>query len=572
MLDAKLLEVQPGIHPELREHTAHFEKRIYRVTDRVYQAVGWNLANTIMIEGDDGIIIVDVGEGTTASRNLLAEFRKITDKPIKAIVYTHFHIDHINGAKAFASEEEVRSGAVDIYAHENLMREQIYQSSLVGPILGVRSAYSFGVFLDEKDNEMMNHGIGPIVNVEPSTFLAPTKTYRDEMKTKVAGVEMHLHYAPGEADDETVIYFPALKTLCCGDVVHGPTLPNIHTLRGTRYRDPIKWVDSLDLCRSFKAEFLAGSHARPVIGAEDVEDVLRHYRDGIQFVHDQTVRWMNKGLTPDELVEVVKLPPHLAEYKPWLREYYGTVKHGVRQIYQGLLGWFGGDPVDLDPTPPVEKARRLVGLMGGRDQVLEEAWTAYQQGEHQWAAELTTLLIRIDKEDMDARRLKAAAYKKLGYACMNTNWRNWYLMSAYELDGALDAAFLMAGVKQSMFPPDVIVSFPIGLWLREWTTRVDPEKSLDVEMTMGFKVTDVGEAYGLEIRRGVVQFHPRLPERVDAALVFTRQTFEDMIKGEVDLLEAVSSGLIRVEGDPAEISRFYGCFDLEPTPIVLSLR
>lgn len=572
MYDSSLLQVKPGIHPELKEHTSHFEKQIYKVRDNVYQAVGWNLANTILIEGDEGIIVIDVGEGTSASRELLTEFRKISDKPIKAIVYTHFHVDHINGTKAFASAEEVKSGKVPIYAHENLMREQIYQSSLVGPILGVRTAYSFGIVLKKEDNEFMNHGIGPIANVEYSTFMAPTHTYKDELKTTVAGVEMHLYYAPGEADDETIIYFPELKTLCCGDVVHGPTLPNIHTLRGTRYRDPIQWVDSLDLCRSLKAEYLAGSHARPVIGAENVEEVLRYYRDGIQFVHDQTVRHMNKGLTPDELVEVVKLPPHLAEYKPWLREYYGTVKHGVRQIYQGLLGWFGGDPVDLDPTPPIEKALRTVKLMGGRDKVFEEAWDAYKNGDNQWAAELTTVLIRIDKEDMEARHLKAAAYKKLGYACMNTNWRNWYLMSAYELDGILDMAGMMAGVKYSLFSPDVLMSFPIKLWLKEWTTKIDPEKSLDVQLTMGFKISDTGEAYALEIRRGVVQFHPTYPEKTDADLMFTRETFETMIMGEMTFLEAMASDLVQMEGEQEIVESFFACFDIEPSPIVLSLR
>lgn len=572
MLDADLLKITPSIHPELKEHTNHFEKRIYKVRDQVYQAVGWNLANTIFIEGDDGIIVLDVGEGTSASTELLAEFRKINDKPIKAIIYTHFHIDHINGTKAFASEEDIKSGKVAIYAHENLMREQIYQSSLVGPILGVRSAYSFGIVLTEEDNEFMNHGIGPMANVEYSTFMAPTHTFKDELKVTVAGVDIELYYAPGEADDEAIAYFPQLDTLCCGDVIHGPTLPNIHTIRGTRYRDPIEWVDSLDFLRTFKAEYIAGSHARPIIGADKVEEVLRYYRDGIQFIHDQTVRHMNKGLTPDELVEVVKLPPHLAEYKPWLREYYGTVKHGVRQIYQGLLGWFQGDPVDLDPTPRIEKARRMVALMGGHDKVLEEAVKAFENEDNQWTAELTTFLIQIDKEDMDARRLKAAAYKKLGYATMNSNWRNWYLMSAYELNGDIDTAGMMSGVKYAMFSPDVILSFPIDQWLKEWTTKIDPEKSLDVEMTMGFKVSDKGEEYALEIRRGIVQFHPNVPAKVDVNLVFTREIFENMIMGEMEFKDAIESGSIQVEGELPNALKFFNCFDLEPAPIALSIR
>ena len=572
MIDKKQLEVKPSIHPELKEHTKHFERKVYKVTDRVYQAVGWNLANTLMIEGDDGIIIVDVGETTSHSRLVREEFRKITDKPVKAIIYTHFHGDHINGTKAYATEEEVKSGKVQIIAHENLMKEQVYQSSTVGPILSVRTGFSFGLVLKKEDTEDMNAGIGPVVVPEYSTFMAPTITYSDELEITVAGVKMHLYYAPGEADDESIVYFPELKTLCCGDVIHGPTLPNIHTIRGTRYRDPMQWVDSLDLCRSLKAEYIAGSHARPIIGADKVEEVLRYYRDGIQYVHDQTIRYMNKGLIPDELVEVVKFPPHLADYKPWLREYYGTVKHAVREIYVGYLGWFEGDPVALDPTPRVEKARRMVEMMGGRDRVLETAYEAFKKDDPQWAAELTALLVRMDNEDKEARLVKAAAYRKLAYACMNINWRNWYLMSAYELDDTMDGMGLRLSAKYAFSSADVLKSFPTSLWVKEWTTRIDPEKCLDVHMTLGLQITDKDEAFGLEIRRGVVQYHPRLPEDCDVIVKFERQILEELIMEESSIEQKVEEGKIEVDGQAADVARFFSYFDLEEVPILLASR
>jgi alkyl sulfatase BDS1-like metallo-beta-lactamase superfamily hydrolase len=572
MIDPKLLEVKPSIHPELKEHTKHFKRKVYTVTDGVYQAVGWNLANTIMVEGNDGIIIIDVGETTSHSRLVMEEFRKITDKPVKAIIYTHFHSDHICGTKAFVSEEDVKSGKVDIYAHENLMREQVYQSSTVGAILSVRTGYSFGLVLKKEDNEFMNHGIGPVAIPEYSTFMAPTITFKDVLKTTIAGVEVELHYAPGEADDECIIYFPQKKVLCCGDVIHGPTLPNIHTIRGTRFRDPMEWVDSLDLLRSFKADFIAGSHARPIIGSDKVEEILRYYRDGIQYVHDQTIRYMNKGLTPDELVEVVKFPTHLEEYTPWLREYYGTVRHGVRQIYVGYLGWFEGDPVTLNPTPSIEKARRLVDMMGGRDKVLETAFEAFKNDDPQWAAELTTFLVRIDKEDMDARNVKAGAYRKLGYASMNSNWRNWYLMSAYELDGTLDGMGLKMSAKYVFSSADVLKSFPTDLWVKEWTTRLDPKKCLDVNMTLVFNITDKNQTFGLEIRRGVCQYHPQMAEKFDVTLNFEREVLEEMIMEESSIEQKVEEGKIQVEGNKEDVSRFFGYFDIEEVPIFLSLR
>ena len=100
--------------------------------------------------------------------------------------------------------------------------------------------------------------------------------------------------------------------LISAEVDQGPTLPNIHTLRGTKFRDPVQWVASLDKLRAYQADFMVPLHGQPVSGKErESRKVLRMTRDGIAYIHDQSVRWMNKGLTPDELVEKVKLPPHL---------------------------------------------------------------------------------------------------------------------------------------------------------------------------------------------------------------------------------------------------------------------
>lgn len=564
----------PAIHPELAAHTDHFAKKVYAIPGGVYSAVGWNLANTILVEGDDGVIIVDVGESTDASRQVAAEFAKITTKPVKAVVYTHFHPDHINGVQAYASAEDVRSGKVEIIAHETLLGNVTRQGALVGPILGVRSGYSFGLLLPAADRAKMNAGIGPIPSLGRNTFLPPTRTFSDSLDVTIAGVRMQLVHVPSEAPDEIAIYLPEKKVLLSAETIQGPTLPNVHTLRGTKFRDPVPWVRSIDVLRSFEAEHMVPSHGQPVSGVERVEEVLRMTRDGIQFIHDQTVRHMNKGLTPGELVEVVRFPPHLAGYAPYLREYYGTVAHAVRQIYQGYLGWFEGDPVALAPTPRTDAARRTVALMGGRDRVLQEARRALEDGDPQWAAEVATHLVRIDRGDMDARGVKADAFRRLGYAQININWRNWYLMSALELEGRLDAGLLQGAMAAAFASPDLIAALPARRFVEGLTVRLAAEKTLGVHRALAIRFTDLGETYGLEVRRGVAQFHDGPPPDPDLGVALAKSALDRVLLGQATLGGLLEAGEAVIEhGEPGDVQRFFGWFESPlGTPIELTLR
>jgi alkyl sulfatase BDS1-like metallo-beta-lactamase superfamily hydrolase len=567
--------IEPSINAELAEHTRHFSEKVYPIADNVWSAVGWNLANSVMIEAPEGLIIVDTGESAEQSRKVLAEFRKISDKPIKAIVYTHFHPDHINGVKGFVSEEQVKSGEVQIYAQESLLDNVVTQGALVGPILSMRSGYSFGAALPDSDKQQMNAGLGPLAHEGASTFIAPTITFKDKLDTTIAGLPVQFLHVPSEAPDEIVLYLPDNRVLISAEVTQGPTLPNIHTLRGTKFRDPVVWVDSLDKLRAFQADYMVPLHGQPVSGKDKVEEVLRMTRDAIAYIHDQTVRWMNKGLTPDELVEKVQLPPHLAGYTPYLREYYGTVKHSVRQIYQGYLGWFQGDPVDLDPIPPKDKAERLIALMGGREKVLLAAGEAYLKGDYQWAAELSGYAIRVDHGDKLARDIKARSFRKLGYASMNINWRNWYLMSAMELEGKLDdggAEELGRRVRSAFLSSDMLKNLPARIFLQNWVTRIDPEKSADVELTLGFAFPDIGEEWSLDVRRGVAQLRRGIDADTALRLTLDKTYLDTVISGENGLLKGALLGDVKVDGNLLDIKTFLGCFDFAEAPIALTVR
>ena len=566
-----IASVPPSIHPELKAHTEHFRKKIYKVSEQVYSAVGWGLANTLMVIGDDGIVIVDAGEDIDSARIVYSEFRKITDKPVRAVIYSHFHPDHINGVKAFATNARVRAGDVQIIAHESLVENVINQGDKIAPILGMRTAYTSGVALPPEEQEGMNLGIGPRPNVGRATFIAPTLTYTDRERLTIAGIDMELRHVPSEAPDETAVYLPDRNILLSGETIQGPTLPNIHTLRGSRYRDPVTWYRSIDVLRSYKAEHLVPSHGQPVSGRKNVERVLRDTRDGIQFIHDQTIRFMNRGLTPDELADAVRLPPHLANAKPYLREYYGSVSHSVRQIYHGYLGWFQGDPVALDPVPRVESARRHIALMGGRDAVYAHARKAYADGDYQWAAELATYLIRTDPDDRRARTLKAACFRHLGFAQLNTNWRNWYLTSARELDGSLDVGALQRRLRGAISSPDLIAALPIGRVIEGLSARLDASLLVNSNFAVSFEVSDLGQEYTLEIRRGVAQYHVDSDLVAQATVAGARPALLRLLMGQSSLGDTMAAGEVKVTGDEGVVTTLFGAVD-ELAPIALTVR
>ncbi len=560
--------VGQSIDPELAEHTALFEKKIYHAAPNVYSAVGYSLGNSIMIEGDSGIIVVDTLSSVEAARQVREEFRKITPKPVAAVIVTHFHPDHVHGIRAFLD-----SPGVEIYAQESLMENYVTQGALIGPILGVRSSYSFGAGMTAEERQGMNFGLGPIYAPGTSTFAPPTKTFRDQMEVTIAGVKLRLFHAPSETPDHAAVFLPDSRVLISGDMIQGPAFPNIHTLRGASFRDPRAWVQSIDNMRALHADYLVPSHGQPVSGREKVEEVMRNYRDGIQFVHDQTIRYMNKGLTPDELVEKVRLPAHLADFKPYLRPFYGTVPHSVREIYVGYLGWFEGDPVALDPTPPADSARRHVALMGGRDRVLSEAKGALDAGDPQWAAELATYLIKINREDREARQAKAAAFRKLGLAQKNTNWRNWYLAAAHELDGSLDLNGVLARARTNFGAPETIAALPARVWVEGLETRLEAEKTADVHTTMAFWFPDTKEEYSLEVRRGIAQFSDR-PGRSDVAIEMDKKTLDQIILGRSSIVRALNSGQMKVtKGTRADVLAFFGYFEAAYSdPIALTVR
>ena len=421
------------MHPELKSHPDYFQKEIVQLADNVYQAFGFAASNVYMIVGKDGVVIVDTTETTAAAQNVLSEFRKITDLPVKTIILTHSHRDHVSGASVFAE-----GGSPDILASQKASEDPLIVASKhprPTKSMQVRTKRQFGIGLSYPD-EIIGIGVGPgdrPLKGMGAGILPPTrKIGAGEKQLTACGVDLELVMAPGETPDHMVVWYPAKKVLISGDNFYR-SFPNLYAIRGTEYRDFDTWAETLDQLMAFEPEVLGPGHTKAVFGADRIREVLTDYRDAILHVIDQTRKGMDAGMTMDELAHSVALPPELAE-KPYLREYYGRVDFSVRAYFAGTMGWFDGNPTSLGPLAPRDEAERFIKLAGGTEAVMAEVRKARSGGDHQWALQLVDRLIHAGEDADGARKTKAAILRDHAVDQINCPTRHYYIQCAKELE------------------------------------------------------------------------------------------------------------------------------------------
>lgn len=533
----------------LEKQSELFRQGVEQVTDGVYVAIGYGLANSIMLEGDDGIIIVDTMETEEEGRAVLAEFRKITNKPIKAIIYTHNHTDHVFGASAFAE-----TPGIPVYAHDTT---EYYINRVVNqirPIISARSMRMFGSHLPH--GELINDGIGPKLGVTPESSLhalTPTHTFADQLSLEIAGIKLELVHAPGETEDQIFVWLPEKQTVLSGDNIY-QAFPNLYTIRGTYYRDVKQWANTVDRIRDLGAEYLVPSHTRPVQGKQRIAELLTDYSDAINFVHDQTLRYMNKGLTPDQIVEAVKLPPHLAS-NPWLQEFYGKVSWSTRSVFDGYLGWFSGNPSDLQPAPEQQQANDMAALAGGNDALLSKAQDALAQGNAQWALTLSDHLMLLQPDSDAVKALRADALRTLGTAEANPNARNYYFTVAREVQDGLKPGF------RPRMNLDFLASLPIENFLHAMPAVLKAEDTYEAETALGFDFRDSGKQFTLRIRRGVAKVSDGLDSDVVATLLTTENAWKSIAAGIQNPAAALAGDDLDIDGSTLSALKILGYFE-----------
>ncbi|MFS0701525.1 alkyl/aryl-sulfatase [Cellulomonas sp. 179-A 4D5 NHS] len=532
---------------------------LYEVAPGIYQARGIDLSNASFIEGDEGVIVIDTLLSVETGRAALDLYRRHRgDRPVKAIIYTHSHADHFGGAKGFLTPDDLDSGRVPIFAPEGFVEHAVSENVYAGVAMNRRAGYMYGAALARGPQGGVGAGLGQTLSVGEVSFVPPTDLISSTGQEEVVdGVRLVFQMVPGtEAPAEMLIHLPEHRALCAAeDVTHN--LHNLLTLRGAVVRDPHAWAtyltETIDLWGD-DLDVVFASHHWPTWGRERVGELLSLQRDLYAYLHDQTLRLLNKGLTGPEIAEEITLPPALEN--AWCnRGYYGSVSHNVKAIYQRYLGWFDGNPAHLWEHTPVDRATRYVAAIGGVDAVVDQARSALDAGDLRWAAELANHAVFAEPEHAAARALLAETYEQLGYGSENGTWRDFYLSGATELR---DGQF---GTPTETNAPDVIANLSPEMLFDAIAIQVDGPKAWDETLSLDVVLTDVGKRYRLRLANGVLTYSAA-PQKGDAdvTLTTTRRTLPALATGALTADGLAQAG-IELSGDASVLGRLTAVLD-----------
>ncbi|MEC7827523.1 MAG: alkyl sulfatase dimerization domain-containing protein [Actinomycetota bacterium] len=524
----------------LHQHTERLAPQMYEVAPRIWCLVGNGLSNQTFIEGPEGIIAIDTGESIEEMDSALEQLRVVSDQPVVAVVYTHFH--YVNGTAALIEKEPIHA----IWGHERISRNLERSATEIAPAYTRGLIEQFGIQMPEDGPDgLVNVGLGlayRMAHHAPSTpgHVPADHTFFEDCSVVVAGLKMIVTQAPSDADDSVTLYFPELKVAVQNLV--WPALFNIFAIRGEEYRDPRVLIKGIDHLRTLEVEHLLATHGPPLSGMEEIQRRVTAYRDSIQFLWDQTVRWTNRGATGPELAHRIQLP---AVYDDdWLtKQHYGLAEHHVRQIRSGLFGFFDGDPIGLLPLDTSEEAERMVSAMGGPEQVRSLCDEALEgsQNDLRWAISLAGRLAHRPGASEIDRQLLATALRTAAQRTTSSNLRNWCITRALDLEGHIDGARLnthrFSRRQVEQWSTDAAVSI-----LR---VLIDPDKLVGVDFHLAIELD--GERTGIHFRNHIAC--PTDGQAGEAVLSGSRATWNQILTGSTDLQSAISSGDMALKGD-----------------------
>ena len=508
-----------SVNPSLWRHTGLLAKAgLFKAHDRIYQVRGYDLANMSIIIGKTGFIVVDPLTSVETARAALELARAhLGNKPVVAVIYTHSHADHFAGVKGVVSAEDVAKGRVRIIAPEGFLEHSISENIIAGPAMGRRASYQFGARLVPGETGSLGSGIGVAVSSGTRSLIAPTDTIKTTGGWRIIdGVRFEFQMTPGtEAPAEMNFFLPEFGALCLAENANA-TMHNVLTPRGALVRDAKAWADYMtEALRLYggKSEVMFTSHAWPRFGASRIDDFIASHRDAYKYLHDQSVRLMNKGLTGEEIAERIELSETL--YDRWFnRGYYGTMRHNSRAVYQRYMGWYDGNPAHLNAYPEEVTAPRFIAAMGGAKKVRKAARRAYDAGDYRWAAELLDLAVFADPEDTEAKALLADAHEQMAYQAESSLWRNMYLSAAKELREGADAGI---AISQSV---DFVMATPTPMIFDLLAVRLIAEEAPAKELQINFVFPERKENIAVSIRNGVL-IHEEGVAHADPAATIT---------------------------------------------------
>lgn len=555
-------EPPASVNPSLWRQGGLLAKHgLFQVSERIWQVRGFDISNVTFVKGNSGWIVIDPLTSTeTAKAALELVTEKLGSRPIVAMIYTHSHSDHFGGARGMIDAKDVDSGKVQVIAPAGFLEHAVSENVLAGQAMSRRATYQFGFFLPPGVEGQVSSGIGQAVSRGTITLIPPTVTIDHTGQTlTIDGVKIIFQITPGtEAPSEMNFYFPDWRVLCMSENAN-VSMHNVLTPRGALVRDARAWAEYLTQSVRLYGDgtdIMFTSHGWPRFGHDAVVAFLENHRDAYKYLHDQTVRMMNSGMTGPEIADRIALPESLA--RDWYnRGYYGTMAFNSRAVYQRYMGWYDANPVHLAELPPTDTGKRYVDALGGAKAVIALAKTATDKGDYRWAATLLNNVVMADAGNREARAALADIYDQLGYQAESAIWRNIYLVGALELRKGVQSAGAGAGVAL-----DLVRNMPSPMLFDLLAVRLDPAKAKGLNLKLAMVFPDRNERFYLQVRNGVLvseAVSAALP--ADATLTVPRTLFLASLFSGTSLLPAVASGQAKIEGDASAFLKLLGLFD-----------
>ncbi|MBB4862592.1 alkyl sulfatase BDS1-like metallo-beta-lactamase superfamily hydrolase [Pseudomonas nitritireducens] len=552
-----------SVNPSLmRQAQLNLSYGLFKVTDGIYQVRGFDLANTTFIEGKTGWIVIDtLTTPATAKAAYALVSQELGQKPIRAVIYSHAHIDHFGGVKGLVSQEQVDKGEVQIIAPKGFMEAAIKENVMAGNAMLRRATYQYGTLLPKGPNGQVDMAIGKGVAHGPMSIIAPTRLIEGNLQDlEIDGVPFTFQNTPGtESPAEMNVWLPQQKALLMAENVTA-TLHNLYTLRGAETRDPLGWSKYInEALHRFgdQAEVMFAVHNWPRWGHEDIVHTLEKQRDMYGYLNDQTLHLANNGVTINQIHERLKVPPELA-YEWFNRGYHGSVSHNVRAVVNKYLGYYDSNPATLNPLAPEDSAVKYVEFMGGADHLLQMARASFDKGEYRWVVEVVNKLVFADPSNQAARNLQADALEQLGYQAENAGWRNSYLVAAQELRNGVprDLPSLRAG------SPDALAAMDTGLLFDYLGVRLNAEKAEGEDFSINLVLPDKNEKYLLELKNSHLNNIAGVQdENAGQTVTIDRADLNRLMLKEVSPVRLVFEGKLKSSGNPLLLARLFGLLE-----------
>ncbi|MDQ6436716.1 alkyl sulfatase dimerization domain-containing protein [Mesorhizobium sp. LHD-90] len=534
---------------------------LFEVAPGLYQVRNQDLSNMTIIEGTEGITVVDpLVSAETAKAAIDLYYKHRGNKPVKAVIYTHSHVDHYGGVRGIVNEADVASGATKIYAPEGFLEAAVAENVMAGNAMSRRASYMYGNLLKADPKGQVGAGLGTTTSAGTVTLIPPTNIISETgHKEKIDGLTYEFLMAPGsEAPAEMLWYIEEMKAIqTAEDATH--TLHNTYSLRGAKIREPLPWSKYLNQALVMwgdKAEIIFAQHHWPTWGNDKAVKLLKSQRDLYRFINDETLRMANQGMTMREIADNFKLPDSLGNV--WAnRGYYGSVYHDVAATYVLYLGWFDGNPATLHELPPVEASKQYVEFMGGADEVLKKAKVSYDKGDYRWVAQVVHHVVFADPDNKAAKDLEANALEQLGYQAESGPWRNFYLSGAQELRN---------GVAKLPTPntasPDTVRAMSLELFFDYLGVRLNSEKAGDAHVKLNFDFGAEDGTYFVEMENGVLNHTKGMKaDDADATITLSHDTLNSIILQQTSLQDAIGKGDVKIDGDQAKLQQVVASLD-----------